>query len=63
MGMASLQTLLDGIKPAVITDGDEEASSTNTTVLDEVIAHIDEKTVIDISIQSPTKNPMETHGQ
>jgi len=63
MGMASLQTLLDGIRPAIITDGDEEVSSKNTPFLNKVIANNVQKTVNDIRIQSPTMKAMETEGK
>lgn len=63
MGMASLQTLLDGIKPAVVSEGDEEVSSKNTPFLNKVIANNVHKTVADIRQQSPTMASMETEGK
>ena len=63
MGMASLQTLLDGIKPAIIVEEDEEVSSTNTPFLNKVIANNVYKTVNDIRTQSPTMKSMEDEGK
>lgn len=63
MGMASLQKLLDEIKPAIISEEGEEVSSKNTPFLNKVITGNVNKTVADIRTQSPTMSGMETEGK
>lgn len=63
MGMASLQNLLDEIKPAVVSDAGEDVSSKNTPFVDKVIAGNVKKTVVDIREKSPTMKGLEEAGK
>jgi len=63
MGMASLQNLLDEIKPSVVAENGEEVSSKNKPFVNKVIARNVTKTVDDIRTQSPTMTSMEAEGK
>lgn len=63
IGMASLQMLLDGIKPAVPAQDAEAKSSKNTEFVNEVIVNNVQRTVADIRDQSPTMATMEAEGK
>lgn len=63
MGMASLQNLLDEIKPAVIAENGEEVSSKNKPFVDKVIMTNVKQTVDDIRAKSPTMKGLEDAGK
>ncbi len=63
MGMSSLQSLLDEIKPSVVAEAGEEVSSKNTPFVNKVIAGNVKKTVEDIRSKSPTMKGLEASGK
>lgn len=63
MGMASLQNLLDEIKPSIMAEAGEEVSSKNTPFVNKVITNNVKKTVDDIRSKSPTMKGLEDSGK
>ncbi|WP_047418454.1 carbonic anhydrase family protein [Cellulophaga sp. Hel_I_12] len=63
MGMASLQKLLDEIKPVVVAENGVDVSSKNKPYVNKVITENVYKTVADIRLKSPTMKAMEDAGQ
>jgi len=63
MGMSSLQSLLDEIKPAMETIKGDNRTSKDATFLHEVISKNVYNTVADIRTQSPTMEGLEKEGK
>ncbi|MDP5231212.1 MAG: carbonic anhydrase family protein [Cellulophaga sp.] len=63
LGMASLQKLLDEIKPVVIAEEGVEISSKNKPYVNKIITDNVHKTVADIRLKSPTMKSMEDSGK